>query len=103
MPQGLTNAPATFQRLIDNTLLDLKLTYVLIYLDDINIFSKTFDKHFCHLKEVFKCLLNANLKLKPKKCYFFKYKIEFLGFKVIQEGLGPMPHKIEAVEKMSLP
>lgn len=53
MPQGLANAPATFQRLIDNTLHSFKSTCILVYLDNINIYSKTFDKHLKDLRLVF--------------------------------------------------
>ena len=76
MPQGLCNAPATFQRLVDHVLADLKFSCVLVYLDDINVFSQTFTDHLSHLEEVFKQLIAANLKLKPKKCTFFKEQID---------------------------
>ena len=56
MPQGLTNAPTTFQRLMDDTLRNLKLSCILIYLDNINIFSKTFNKHLEQLQLVFEQL-----------------------------------------------
>lgn len=72
MPQGLANAPATFQRAMDSVLGDLKLSCVLVYLDDINVFSQTFEDHLEHLEAVFKRLISANLKLKPRKCNFFK-------------------------------
>ena len=72
MPQGLCNAPATFQRAMDSILGDLKLSCVLVYLDDINVFFKTFTDHLQHLEEVFKRLLANNLKIKPSKCSFFK-------------------------------
>ena len=75
MPQGLCNAPATFQRLMDCVLSDLKFSCVLVYLDNINVFSHTFTDHIDHLEEVFKWLLAAGLKLKPKKCSFFKKKL----------------------------
>ena len=72
MPQGLCNAPATFQRLMDHVLDALKFLCVLVYLDDINVFSCTFTNHLSHLEEVFKRLITANLKLKPKKCTFLR-------------------------------
>ena len=53
MPQGLCNAPATFQRAMNSTLRDLKLSCVLVYLDDITVFSSTFTDHLEHLKAVF--------------------------------------------------
>ncbi len=59
MPFGLTNAPATFQRLMESCMADLYLTYCLLYLDDIIVFSRTFDEHLDRLDAVFKCLRSA--------------------------------------------
>ena len=89
MPQGLCNAPATFQQAIDNLLHDLKLSYVLVYLDNINVFSKISDDYLLHLEQVFKQLLNNNLKLKSCKYSFFKSELEYLGFVINQQGLNP--------------
>lgn len=97
MPQGLCNAPATFQRAMDNMLSNLKLSCVLVYLNDINVFSKTFTEHLQHLEEVFKRLAANNLKVKPRKCEFFKDQLEYLGFVVYVQGLRPQPAKIEAI------
>ena len=72
MPQGLFNAPATFQRIMDTILSDLKYSCVLIYLDNINVFSRTFNEHLEHLEQVFIRLAKNNLKLKPLKCHFLK-------------------------------
>src|SRR5256885_3467069 len=79
MPFSLCNAPATFQRLMDTVLKDLLWNFVVVYLDDINIGSKTFEQHLEHLKQVFECLKDAVLKLNPEKCFFFKQKLPFLG------------------------
>ena len=102
MPQGLCNAPATFQRAMDFILSNLKLSCVLVYLDDINVFSRTFNEHLQHLEKVFKRLKDANLKIKPSKCSFFKEQIEYLGHIVSKEGLKPQPCKVEAVKKMPI-
>jgi hypothetical protein len=88
---------------MDTILGELKLSCVLVYLDDINVFSKTFNQHMEHLEEVFKKLMKANLKLKPKKCVFFKNEVEYLGFIIDENGLKPQPAKIEAIQKMSAP
>ena len=77
------------------------MSCVLVYLDDINVFSRTFDGHVLHLEEVFKRLAKANLKLKPKKCVFFKEQIKYLGYVVDKEGLCPQNSKLEAVQKMA--
>ena len=79
MPFCLTNAPATFQRLMESCLGDLHLNWCTIYLDDIIVFSKTPREHIERLRGVFAKLVQAGLKLKPKKCEFFKSKIAYLG------------------------
>ena len=72
MPFKLCNAPAMFQRLMDTVLRDILWQYVVVYIDDINIGSKTFDEHLAHLEQVFMRLEKARLKLSPEKCFFFK-------------------------------
>eukprot|EP00923_Selenidium_pygospionis_P053678 GHVN01093313.1.p1 GENE.GHVN01093313.1~~GHVN01093313.1.p1 ORF type:complete len:113 (+),score=0.57 GHVN01093313.1:269-607(+) len=69
IPFGLTNAPATFQRLMDLTLAGAKWVYCLVYLDDIIVFSRTFDEHLRHLKDLFGRLKQVRLKLSAKKCF----------------------------------
>ena len=70
MPFGLTNAPATFQRLMDKLLKPVLYKIVLVYLDDIIVFSRNIEEHLEHLEKVFKLLAGAGLKLKTKKCEF---------------------------------
>ena len=72
MSFGLCNAPATFQRLMQNCLGELNLTYCLIYLDDVIVYSKTPSAHLQRLRVVFDCLWEHGLKLKPSKCDLFK-------------------------------
>ena len=72
MSFGLTNAPATFQQLMETCLGEIHLKWCIIYLDDIIVFSKTPEEHIERLKGVFEKLANAGLKLKPSKCEFFK-------------------------------
>ena len=67
MPFGLTNVPATFQRLMENCMGDLHLTYCLLYLDDIIIYSRSYEEHIVRLEAVFKKLKEAGLKLSPSK------------------------------------
>ena len=72
MPFGLTNAPATFQRLMNQVFNGMLYKGVIVYLDDINIYSKTFDEHLEKLQEVLQRLQAAGLKLGPDKCHFLK-------------------------------
>ncbi len=98
MPFGLCNAPATFQRLMDAVLAGLKWTCCLVYLDDIIIFSKTFDEHLEHLAQVLGRIQEAGLMLKTSKCYFARDRIPYLGHIVSAEGIEPDPSKIKAVK-----
>ena len=97
MPFGATNAPATFQRLMDNCLGDLNINWCIVYLDDIIIFSQDAASHIERFEAVFKKLAKAGLKLKPSKCEFFKKRIKYLGHIVSEEGVSTGPKKVEAV------
>ncbi|MCG8034843.1 MAG: DDE-type integrase/transposase/recombinase, partial [Candidatus Thiodiazotropha taylori] len=103
MPFGLCNAPATFQRLMERCMGDLNLRDCLIYLDDIVIFSKTFEEHVEKLQAVFQRLHEHGLKLKPSKCELFKSQVVYLGHVVSREGIHTDPAKIEAVKKWPIP
>jgi hypothetical protein len=80
MPFSLTNPPAIFQHFINNVVRDLLDISVVIYLDDIMVYTKTREKNMKITKEVFKQLRNHRLDTKPEKCDFFKNKIKYLGF-----------------------
>ena len=97
MPFGLTNTPATFQRLMESCLSDLHFNWCIIYLDDVIIFSKTPEEHIARLEAVFKKISDAGLKLKPSKCEFFKRWIHYLGHIVSNKGIETDPKKIEAI------
>ena len=103
MPFGATNAPATFQRLMDNCLGDLNMNWCIVYLDDIIIFSQDAASHIERLEAVFKKLAKAGLKLKPSKCEFFKKRIKYLGHIVSEEGVSTDPQKVEAVLNWPVP
>ena len=87
MPFGLTDAPATFQRLMECTLAGLTGKQCLIYLDDIVIFSKDFTEHMERLKNVFQVLQQAGLTLKPSKCHFMQREVKYLGHIVSAAGV----------------
>ena len=96
MPMGLKGAPATFQRLMDSVLRGLHWTSVLVYLDDIILFSQTFAEHLEHLREVFNCLRQAELKLKPSVCTFVRPEVPFLGH-VSAEGVQTDRQKTKTI------
>jgi hypothetical protein len=79
MPFGLCNAPATFQRVIEQALTGLQWKVVVLYLDDIIVYSQSFDEHLENLNLVFDRLQSVNLKLKAKTCNFFRREVSLLG------------------------
>lgn len=103
MPFGLKNAPATFQRIMDDVLRGLVNTFCLVYLDDIIIFSPSLKEHINHLKLVFNRLQQHNLKLQLDKCHFLRKETEFLGHVITPEGIKPNKQKIDIIKKFELP
>ena len=103
MPFSHTNAPATFQRLMESCLGELHLNWCIIYLDDIIVFSRTPEEHLHRLKAVFEKLRAAGLNLKPSKCEFFKQEIKYLGHVVSKEGVPTDPDKIKSVTEWPQP
>ena len=103
MPFGASNAPATFQRLMENCLGDLNLRWCVVYLDDIIVYGKTPEELLEGLGNVFENLRKAGLKLKPSKCNFFKEKINFLGHTVCKEGISTCPEKVQAIQDWPIP
>ena len=82
MPFGLRNAPATFQRALDIILSGVRWKMCLVYIDDIIVFSRNYDEHLDHLEHVLHLLKNAGIKLKLKKCFFFRDEVEYLGHRI---------------------
>ena len=103
MPFGATNAPATFQRMMETCLGDLHLNWCLIYLDDIIVFAKTQQEAITRLGTVFQKLREARLKLQPSKCELFKTSLLYLGHVVLEDGIRTDPKKIEAVLQWPVP
>ena len=103
MPFGLTNAPATFQHLMECVLAGLTGEQCLIYLDDIIVFSSTFDEHLQRLANVFAALRGAGLKLKPSKCFFAQKEVHYLGHVISTAGVSPDPAKTEVVSSYPIP
>lgn len=98
---GLVNAPGIFQELMSKVLEGLD--FVVAYIDDIVIFSKTELEHQQHLKIVFQRLREHNLKLKLKKCKFMQPKTEYLGFVIDENGISPNPDKVKAIKSLPVP
>src|SRR6266511_4585820 len=101
MPFGLKGAPATFQRLMTKVLGPYLYDFVMVYLDDIIIFSQTMEEHLQHMRKVLEALRQAGLKLKLEKCEFAKKQLKYLGFIVGEFGIKPDPEKVRAIDRKS--
>lgn len=98
LPFGLTNAPATFMRLMNEVFQPLLDQCVVVYLDDILIFSKTPEEHEQHLRQVLQLLRKHKLYGKLSKCSFFQPAVDFLGHTVSREGISMDEHKVKAIQ-----
>ena len=103
MPFGLTNAPATFQRLMDLVLGGLKWSCALVYIDDIIIYSSSFEDHLTHLELVLRQIQHSGLTLKINKCHFCRTHLKYLGHIVSKDGIQPDPDKLRAVREYPVP
>ena len=103
MPFGLMNAPGIFQRIMNQVFFDILDKNVIVYLDDILIFTKTEEEHRQILAEVFRRLAHYSLYVKEKKCALFLRQVEFLGHIVTAEGIRVQSGKIDAVKEWPQP
>ena len=103
MPFKLTNAPVTFQHLMESSLREMHLNWCIIYLDDVILFSNTPGEHLERLRGVFQKMREAGLKLKPSKCDFFKDRIAYLGHIVSKAGIETDPKKIADIKEWPQP
>jgi hypothetical protein len=97
MPFGLTNAPATFQSLMNDIFAALLRRGVLVFMDDILIYSATMEEHISLLRQVFDILQKHQFFIKRSKCSFAQSSIEYLGHVVSADGVATEPSKVEAV------
>ncbi|KAI9999614.1 hypothetical protein NQD34_018344 [Periophthalmus magnuspinnatus] len=102
MPFGLHGAPATFQRLVDEVLRGAE-DYAAAYIDDIVIFSQSWEEHLRHLSDVFRRIQEAGLVINAQKCHIAKPEVQYLGYVIGAGGIHPQVSKVEAISATPLP
>jgi hypothetical protein len=103
MPFGLCNALATFQQMINDILRDFLHKFVIVYLDDVFIYSRTMEEHLEHLRLVLQRFKEEGLKLRLKKCFFGLQEMEYLGYTVSARKISVSTKKVEAVADWPVP
>jgi hypothetical protein len=103
LPFGLTNAPGTFMHLMHETFRQFLDDFVLVFLDDILIFSKTLEEHERHVQQVLGVLRKEKLYAKESKCELVKTEVEFLGHIVGRRGLSMVEEKVKAISEWPTP
>ena len=98
MPFGLTNAPMAFQRFMNDIFSDFLNFYVMIYLDDILIYSNNMSEHHWHVKKVLKCLCKTGLYTKVEKCKSHSKSVEYLGYILSSFGLTMSDDKVKIIQ-----
>ena len=103
MPFGLTNAPSTFMSLMNHVFRSCIGKFVVVYFDDILVYSRTLDDHVVHLREVFNTLKENSLYANFEKCSFCMDSVVFLGFVVGAHGIRVDEEKVKAIREWPTP
>jgi hypothetical protein len=103
LPQGITNGPATFQRIINHILGPARWKYALAYIDDVIIYSNTFEEHVTHLNQICQVLKNARFRLNPEKCEIARTQTDYLGHRIHNDEIRPCPTNINGLLKTKTP
>ena len=103
LPFGLHNAPATFQRLMDEVLREEMGTKCFCYLDDIVLVSETYEEHLSSLARIFNKLRSAGLRINKEKSFFCRQELRYLGHVVSPAGIGVDPEKVECILQYPVP
>lgn len=103
MPFGLTNAPATFQALMNSVFQEELRKHVLVFFDDILVYSSSLEEHYHHLMGVLEKMKAHQLYAKRSKCFFGQQQLEYLGHLISQEGVSTDPEKIKVMQEWPTP
>ena len=103
MSFGLTNAPASFNRLMQDIFRPYLDDFILVFFDDILVYSKSVEEHEGHVRKVLEILRQHKLYAKRSKCTFFTPQIEYLGFIVTQDGITVDPAKVKDILEWPIP
>jgi hypothetical protein len=103
MPFGLSNAPATFQGMMNHIFGDMIDRFVIVYLDDVLIYSTTYEEHVDHLRQVLQRLKENKLHCRVTKCRFLEKELDYLGFLLKQGKVSVLPERVKAIEDFETP
>ena len=99
MPFGLCNAPSTFQATMNQLFQPFLRKFIIVFFDDVLIYSKTMIDHLVHLENAFQLLISGKFSLKRTKCTFAQEQLEYLGHMVSGRGVEPVPKKLHAIKE----
>ena len=103
LPFGIHNGPAEFQRAMNDIMAQFLWIFIIVYIDDLIVYSKTFEDHVDHLTQILQAVIESGMTLAPKKCFFGFQSLALLGQKVSRLGLTTQKEKVEAIDKLAPP